>query len=227
MPPPFVWLDGCTPLHIHTSVDKYNLAYFISNRRRDSGSCVTYLDIFPLTQFDWNEDASLLALAALLALGFVLMHTVAWSFLKEVCIFIFRRAGAAAALVFLVSKRRLKGGEKKNKNKNVGWTRGFLLSSRCLARCASARRDFFFLQRSSLLCSAQRSLGSLLCYSCGPAGTRVRSSAYSRTPTRSWSSSCEGTITACQHNTLWYRLNGVSKIQPPLFKCKAGVPPSG
>lgn len=36
-PPPFVRLDGCTPLHIHTSADKYNLAYFISNRRREPG----------------------------------------------------------------------------------------------------------------------------------------------------------------------------------------------
>ena len=34
--PPFVWLDVCTPLHIHTSADKRSLAYFISNRRRGS-----------------------------------------------------------------------------------------------------------------------------------------------------------------------------------------------
>lgn len=30
-----LWLDRCTPLHIHTTVSKYDLAYFISNRRRD------------------------------------------------------------------------------------------------------------------------------------------------------------------------------------------------
>lgn len=37
----------------------------------------------------------------------------------------------------------------------------------------------FFFPPLSLLYSAQRSHGSLLCYSCGPARTRVRTSAYS------------------------------------------------
>lgn len=97
MPPPFVWLDGCTPLHIHTSVDKYNLAYFISNRRRDSGSYVTYLDI-SVTHFDWNQYASKLALARLLTLGFVLMHTLAWSFWKRFA-YSFLASRAVAALV--------------------------------------------------------------------------------------------------------------------------------
>lgn len=100
MPPPFVWLDGCTPLHIHTSVDKYNLAYFISNRRRDSGSYMTYLDI-SLTQFDWNEDASKLALACLLTLGFVLMHTLAWRFWKRFA-YSFSASRAVAALVYFL-----------------------------------------------------------------------------------------------------------------------------
>lgn len=97
MPPPFVWLDGCTPLHIHTSVDKYNLAYFISNRRRDSGSYVIYLDI-SVTHFDWNQYASKLALARLLTLGFVLMHTLAWSFWKRFA-YSFLVSRAVAALV--------------------------------------------------------------------------------------------------------------------------------
>lgn len=97
MPPPFVWLDGCTPLHIHTSVDKYNLAYFISNRRRDSGSYMTCLDI-SLTQFDWNEDASRLALASMLTLGFVLMHTLGWSFWKRFA-YSFLASRTVAALV--------------------------------------------------------------------------------------------------------------------------------
>lgn len=97
MPPPFVWLDGCTPLHIHTSVDKYNLAYFISNRRRDSGWYMTYLDISP-TQFDWNQAASKLALARPLALGFVLIHSLAWSFWKRFA-YSFLASRPAAALV--------------------------------------------------------------------------------------------------------------------------------
>lgn len=102
--PPFVWLDGCTPLHIHTSVDKYNLAYFISNRHRGSGSCMTYLDL-SRTRFDWNDYASWLALAAVLALGFVLMHTP--KLLKRVCIFILAESGSGWARMFSKGRRRV------------------------------------------------------------------------------------------------------------------------
>lgn len=76
MPPPFVWLDGCTPLHIHTSADKHNLAYFISNCRRDSGSCATRRNAF--SEGCWVEMRMLAGLARRLALGFVLMHTGAF-----------------------------------------------------------------------------------------------------------------------------------------------------
>lgn len=102
--PPFVWLDGCTPLHIHTSLDKYNLAYFISNRHRGSGSCMTYLDL-SRTRFDWNDYASWLALAAVLALGFVLMHTP--KLLKRVCIFILAESGSGCARMFSKGRRRV------------------------------------------------------------------------------------------------------------------------
>lgn len=60
----------------------------------------------------------------------------------------------------------------------------------------------------SLLCSALCDHSSLLCYSCGPAWSRVRSSAYS---VHRWEAGAHpaprhnnGTITAaCQHITLW------------------------
>ena len=96
------------------------------------------------------------------------MHTL--ELLKEVCIFIFGEPGCSCACLF----------------PSAVWREHMKKEQTCLfveytvsARCASARPVFFLYSRAerfplSLLCSAQ---WSLLCYSCGPASSRVRSSA--------------------------------------------------
>lgn len=169
MPPPFVWLDGCTPLHIHTSVDKYNLAYFISNRRHDSGTYMTHLDISP-SEFAWNEDASRLALARLLTL----CVDATLELLKEVCIFISGEPGQRLRLFLFSSCLRV--------NKSDCSKTWLVLNTQC--QPGVSQFDVIFIAEHfplSLLCSAQRSHSSLLCYSCGPGRGRVRTSAYSST----------------------------------------------
>lgn len=72
--------------------------------------------------------------------------------------------------------------------------------------CASSSSCFYEQILSVFCCRGS----SLLCYSCGPASTRERCSAYHIHPTRSWScSSCSGTLTACQHNNFMSLLTEV------------------
>lgn len=154
MPPPFVLLDGCTPLHIHASVDKYNLAYFISNRRRDSGSYVTYLDN-SVTQFDWNQYASGLALARMLALGFVLIHThtLAWSFWKRFAYSFWRTGPWLRLFVF----RRRAG----RRNQNVVIVE--FVEYTVWARCSSARRDFIANHFPPAFCARRSGVTAVCC----------------------------------------------------------------
>lgn len=128
-----------------------------------------------------SRKLAMLTLARKLAPGFVLMH---WreAFLKQLCIFIsFRRAGLVAALVCLPAQFR-------REYITILFGKHWFCCCCCWTQCGCGRRDFFFVVVTahrvffpplSLLCSAQRSHGSLLCYSCGPARTRVRTSAYS------------------------------------------------
>lgn len=169
-------------------------------------SYMTYLDI-SATHFEWNQYASKLALARLLTLGFVLMLTLAWSFWERFAYSFFLASRPATALVCFPM---LFEGNKSKCSKRVF----FWLNIQCQLGVSSARRDFIAERFSplSLLCSAQWSHGSLLCYSCGPAWTRVRSSAYSVNRREAGTQPLRAT-TVWQQNTLWRQCpRGIRKI---------------
>lgn len=77
--PPFVWLDGRTPLHIHTSVYKHSLAYFISNRRREAALARAAVGHTGKTLLIEIGTLAMLVALALLASTGLCVDALAWS----------------------------------------------------------------------------------------------------------------------------------------------------